>query len=109
MAKFLWLWVFFVCGDLSHAFSPTYDLYDIFCIDRALQALVELERAREERASHCTMLIVDSKFIQNADAGKKRYDAGKKSGVKLHIGVDILGLPHMLSITSCGTEVEGAK
>ena len=40
---------------------------------------------------------------------KKRYDAGKKSGVKLHIGVDILGLPHMLSITSCGAEVEGAK
>ena len=33
----------------------------------------------------------------------------KKSGVKLHIGVDILGLPHMLSITSCGAEVEGAK
>ena len=93
-----------------HAFSPTYDLYDIFCIDRALQALVELERAREERDSHCTMLIVDSKSIQNADAGKKRYDAGKKkSGVKLHIGVDILGLPHMLSITTCGAEVEGAK
>ena len=93
-----------------HAFSPTYDLYDIFCIDRALQALVELERAREERDSHCTMLIVDSKSIQNADTGgRKGYDAGKKSGVKLHIGVDILGLLHMLSITSCGAEVEGAK
>ena len=48
-------------------------------IDRALQALVELEREREERDSHSTMLIVDSKSIQNADTGgKKGYDAGKK-------------------------------
>ena len=48
-------------------------------IDRALQALVELEREREERDSHSTMLIVDSKSIQNADTGgRKGYDAGKK-------------------------------
>ena len=47
------------------------------------------------------MLIVGSKSIQNADTGgRKGYDAGKKSGVKLHLGVDILGLPHMLLITS---------
>ena len=33
----------------------------------------------------------------------------KKSGVKLHIGVDILGLPHMLSITSANiTDRNGA-
>ena len=55
-----------------HAFSPTYDLYDIFGIDRALQALVELERAREERDYYCIIVIVDSKLIQNADAGKKK-------------------------------------
>ena len=51
-------------------------------IDRALQALVELEREREERDSHSTMLIVDSKSIQNADTGgRKVYDAGKKKAV----------------------------
>ena len=68
-------------------------------IDRALQALVELEREREERDSHSTMLIVDSKSIQNADTGGRNgYDVGKKSGVKLHIGVDILGLPHIFAV-----------
>lgn len=51
-------------------------------IDRALQALVELEREREERDSHSTMLIVDSKSIQNADTGGRNgYDAGKKKAV----------------------------
>ena len=48
-------------------------------IDRALQALVELEREVEERDPHTTMLIVDSKSIQNADTAEaKGYDAGKK-------------------------------
>ena len=47
------------------------------------------------------MLILDSKTISNADtAWVKGYDAGKKkSGIKLHIGVDILGLPHTILIT----------
>ena len=87
---------------------PTYELYDIFCavlyllkegctwraiphdfpkkdetgvsdIDRALLALVELERDGENRDPQTTMLIVDSKSIQNADTGgEKGYDAGKK-------------------------------
>ena len=48
-------------------------------IDRALQALVELEREVEGRDPHTTMLIVDSKSIQNADTAEaKGYDAGKK-------------------------------
>ena len=38
------------------------------------------------------LLIVDSKSIQNADTAEvKGYDGGKKAGVKLHIGVDIIG------------------
>ena len=47
------------------------------------------------------MLILDSKTISNADTARvKGYDAGKKkSGIKLHIGVDILGLPHTILIT----------
>ena len=41
---------------------------------------MELERERKERDSHSTMLIVDSKSIQNADTGgRKGYDAGKKA------------------------------
>lgn len=48
-------------------------------IDRALKTLVEMEREYEEREQHTTMLIVDSKSIQNADtAESKGYDAGKK-------------------------------
>ena len=48
-------------------------------IDRALKTLVEMEREYKEREQHTTMLIVDSKSIQNADtAESKGYDAGKK-------------------------------
>ena len=49
-------------------------------IDRALRMLVEMERDNnDDRDPHTTMLIVDSKSIQNADTGGiKGYDAGKK-------------------------------
>ncbi len=51
----------------------------ISLLDRILQKLVEVEREVNERPSHTTKIIVDSKSIQNADtAEKKRYDAGKK-------------------------------
>ena len=40
---------------------------------------MELERKENERSSQTTMIIVDSKSIQNADtAQNKGYDAGKK-------------------------------
>lgn len=43
------------------------------------------------------MIIVDSKSIKNADtAQNKGYDVG----IKLHIGVDVLGLPHAIMITT---------
>ncbi len=57
------------------------------------------------------MLIVDSKSIQNADtSGRKGYDAGKKKAVlNFILAYDILGLPHMLSITSANiTDRNGA-
>ena len=48
-------------------------------IDRALKTLVEMEREYEEREQHTTMLIVDTKSIQNADTVEsKGYDEGKK-------------------------------
>jgi transposase len=39
--------------------------------------------------------------VKNADtAGTKGYDTGKKvSGIKRHIAVDTLGLPHAIAIT----------
>ena len=49
-------------------------------LDRILRKLVEMERQENERSSHTTMIIVDSKSIQNSDtAENKGYDAGKKS------------------------------
>ena len=51
----------------------------ISLIDRILQKLVEMQRQENERSSKTTMIIVDSKSIQNADtAENKGYDAGKK-------------------------------
>ena len=48
-------------------------------LDRVLRKLVEAEREKNGREAQTTMIIVDSKSIQNADtAEKKGYDAGKK-------------------------------
>ena len=56
------------------------------------------------------MLIVDSKSIRNADTAKEKdYDAGKTSGIKLHIGVDAMGLPHAIYMTTANiTDRSGA-
>lgn len=48
-------------------------------LDKVLRKLVEMERQKNERTTQTTMIIVDSKSIQNADtAENKGYDAGKK-------------------------------
>ena len=48
-------------------------------LDKVLRRLVETEREKNGRSTQTTMLIVDSKSIQNADtAEEKGYDAGKK-------------------------------
>ena len=57
------------------------------------------------------MIIIDAKSIKNTYlAEEKGYDGGKKvSGIKLHIGVDILGLPHAMIITTANiTDRNGA-
>ena len=57
--------------------SPDEDGVSI--LDRVLRRLVEAEREKNGRKTHTTMMIVDSKSIQNADtAEEKGYDAGKK-------------------------------
>lgn len=51
----------------------------ISLLDHILRKLVEMERKENGRSVQTTMLIVDSKSIQNADtAESKGYDAGKK-------------------------------
>lgn len=48
-------------------------------LDRIFRKLVEMERKNNGREAQTTMVIVDSKSIQNADTAKaKGYDAGKK-------------------------------
>lgn len=48
-------------------------------LDKVLRKLVEMERQKNERPAQTTMIIVDSKSIQNANtAENKGYDAGKK-------------------------------
>ena len=54
---------------------------------------------------------MDAQSVKNADtAGFKGYDAGKKvSGIKRHIAVDTLGLPHATAVTTANvTDRQGA-
>lgn len=54
------------------------------------------------RAELTSLGIVDSQSVQNAaSAEESGYDAGKKtSGIKRHIVVDTMGLPHALLVTT---------
>jgi hypothetical protein len=55
--------------------------------------------------------IIDAQSVQNADtAEEKGYDAGKKvSGIKRHIIVDTMGLPHAVLVTTANvTDRNGA-
>ncbi len=48
-------------------------------LDQVLRKLVEAERKSQGRDEKTTMVIIDSKSIQNADTAEERgYDAGKK-------------------------------
>jgi len=55
------------------------EVFGASLLDNVLAELVKLERLSNDREATPTMLIVDSKSIQNADtAEEKGYDAGKK-------------------------------
>lgn len=69
---------------------------------------VRIKHGRNECTS---FLIIDAQSVKNTDsAEQKGYDAGKKvSGIKRHIAVDTLGLPHAIAITTANiTDREGA-
>ena len=58
-------------------------------------------REKNGRKAETTFLIIDAQSVKNTDtARKKGYDAGKKvSGIKRHLAVDTLGLPHAIAVT----------
>ena len=64
--------------------------------------MVGVVRQNNGRNELTRFIIVDAQSVKNTDtAEEKGYDAGKKvSGIKRHIGVDILGLPHAICITT---------
>ena len=88
------------------------DEQGISLLDRLLKKLVKTVRNDCLKKDKTTLGIVDAKSIKNADtAEEKGYDAGKKvSGIKLHIVVDTLGLPHALYVTRANvTDRKGAE
>ena len=80
-------------------------------LDEILNELVMSERIINGRDPEPTMSIIDSKSVKNAfTAEEKGYDGGKKiSGIKIHAGVDILGLPNCIHVTTANlTDRNGA-
>lgn len=70
-----------------------------------------IHRNDDLRKDKTSFGIVDAQSVQNADtAGEKGYDAGKKvSGIKRHIVVDTMGLPHAVLVTTANvTDRDGA-
>jgi len=72
---------------------------------------VTIIRNDDLRTDKTSLGIIDAQSVQNADtAEEKGYDAGKKvSGIKRHIVVDTLGLPHAVLVTTANvTDRDGA-
>jgi len=72
---------------------------------------VTLQRNNEERKDKTSFGIIDAQSVKNADTTEEKgYDAGKKvSGIKRHIVVDTMGLPHAILITTANvTDRNGA-
>jgi hypothetical protein len=92
----------FVICSRKRCFVRVQQKWRIYTIlEHILAKLVELERYEVGRTPLPSMLIVDSKSVQNADTAKeKRYDGEKTSGVKIHIAVDVLGLLYGALVTT---------
>jgi transposase len=80
--------------------------------ERVLKKLRGLIRNSEERGDETSMVIIDSQSVQNTESAEERgKDPNKKkAGIKRHIGVDILGLPHAVYVTAANVnDRAGAK
>lgn len=76
-----------------------------------LKNQVGAARRRLGREPETTFLIVDAQSVKNTESARhKGYDAGKKvSGIKRHLTVDVLGLPHAVAVTTADiTDRQGA-
>ena len=71
-------------------------------LESILKELVLKERLKFGRDEEPSFIIIEAQSVQNAEtASEKDYDAGKKvSGIKRHLAVDLLGLPHAIHITT---------
>ena len=71
-------------------------------LDYCLANLRDIYRYEKRENPTPTMLIIDSKTVQNADTAKEKgYDGGKKkTGVKISLAVDVLGFPYASKITT---------
>lgn len=70
-----------------------------------------MHRNDDLRRDKTSLGIIDAQSVQNSDMGRESgYDAGKKvSGIKRHIVVDTMGLPHAVLITTANvTDRDGA-
>lgn len=70
-----------------------------------------MARIKQGRKSASSFLIIDAQSVKNTDSAREKgYDAGKKvSGIKRHIAVDTLGLPHAIAVTTADvTDRKGA-
>ena len=70
-----------------------------------------IHRNGELRKDKTTFGIIDAQSVKNADTPEEKgYDAGKKiSGIKRHIVIDTMGLPHAVIITTANvTDRDGA-
>lgn len=77
------------------------DENEISILDKIRHTLIEVERKENERDDKTTMIVVDSINVQNTDTTEiQGYDAGKKSSIKIHIDVYILGLSHAIMLTA---------
>lgn len=93
----------------ANGVSPTSTA--LACLSGHSKNQVGAAREKLGRNACSTFLIVDAQSVKNADtAGFKGYDAGKKvSGIKRHIAVDSLGLPHAVAVTTANvTDRQGA-
>lgn len=80
-------------------------------MEKLLAELVGEVRQEEGRDEHPRMIIIDSLRFKNTDtAGETGFAGGKNvNGIKRHAGVDILGLPQVIHVTTANvTDREAA-
>ncbi|MGN1411505.1 MAG: IS5 family transposase [Oscillospiraceae bacterium] len=74
-------------------------------LDKVLKKIVQIIRNNDLRKSKMSLGIIDSQSIKNINIPEEKgYDGNKKIlGIKRHIIVDTMGLPHAIMITTANT------